>query len=117
MWFAIEISDFFHVDQIQNSGQPKKILQEISISQVNDLEFEIYNGQNSQESTNRDIFKFIAYDSHFYLFLDIFSDSNLSPLCINAILENKEVNINKFSISFYQDRETIIDHSHAFSWH
>lgn len=68
MQSAAKMSKLFHADQIQNVGQLKNVLQEITINQINDLESKIYNGQNLQEFANRDISKFISFDSHFHLY-------------------------------------------------
>lgn len=117
MRLAVQISEFDHFYQIQNSRQLENILQEITITQENDLEFEICNEENGQEFTNRDISKFIAFDSHFHLYPDISTDRNLSPLYFNVVLENREVDINKLPISFHQDRESFIDHSYGINEH
>ena len=81
------------------------------------MEYEICNEENAQEFTNIDSFIFISSSSDFSLYPDIFADSNLSPLCINVIPQNIDVGLNKFPISFYQDRETIIDHSSDINEH
>lgn len=41
----------------------------------------------------------------------------MSPLCFNVSLENRDTDINEFPISFYQDRDTIIDHSSDINKH
>jgi len=87
-----------------NSEQQSNILREITCTKMNDLKSEIYNEQNAQEFLNRDTFKSIASDSHFSLYLDIFADSNLSPININDISENKETDLSELPINFYQNR-------------
>ena len=77
---------------------------------MNDQEYEIYNGENTQNYANRHIFRFIASNSHLPLYLDIFVDSNSSSLCINVISKNIEVDINNLSTSFRQDKGTFNDH-------
>lgn len=86
------------------------ILQENTISQVNNHKSEICDEENVQEFSNRYILKSIAYYSHFSLYPNIFAHSNLSHLNINDISKNKEVDLNELAISFYKDRELIIDH-------
>ena len=85
--------------------------------QRNDIESEIYNEQSAQDFLNREAFEFIIFYSHFSLYPDIFNVCNFSPLGINDILENKEDDINELPIIFYQDKETIIDHSFAINEH
>jgi len=111
MQSAVQISKIFYDEQMPNSGQQSNILQKITNTQMNDLRSEIYNEENAQESLKRDTFKSITYDSHFSLYPDIFADNNLSPLNINDISENIEFDLNELPISFYQDKELIIDHS------
>ena len=104
---VVQIFEFFYDEQMPNSGQQSNILQEIISSQVNDLKSEICNEEDTQEFSNRDICKCIVSDSYFSLYPDNFCNRNLSSLHINDILENREVDINEFPISFYQDRELI----------
>lgn len=111
MQIAIEIFEFYHVDQIQKSRQPNNNLQESISSQVNDQESEICDGKNIKDSVKRHIFLFIASNSHFSLYHGIFPDSNSSYISINVILENRKIDLNELPISFYQDRESFNDHS------
>jgi len=99
-----------------NLEQKSNCLQESTSTQMNDLKSEIYNEQNAQDISSRDTFKSITSDSHFQLYPDIFY-RNLSPLNINDISENRESDLNEFPISFYQDRELIIDHSSGINEH
>ena len=77
------------------------------------MQSEIYNERNAQELSNRDSFKCIVSGSHFSLYPDIFNDGNFFPLGINDISEIKGDDLNELPLNFYQDRETIMDHSFA----
>lgn len=111
MQFVAQFFEFNHDGKMPNSGHHSNIIQESTITQVNDLKSEICNEENAQEFSNRDIFKFIAFDSHFHLYLDIFASRNLFPLCNNVTPQNREVDINELPINFYQDRKSNIDYS------
>ena len=113
----IQISEFFHDKQVPNSENQSIILQESGNIQMNALQSEIYNEHNVQEFSNKDFFKCIVSDSHFSLYPDIFNDGNFSPLNINDISETTEADVNELPIIFYQDRETIIDHSFSINEH
>ena len=114
---SVQISKFFHDEKMLKSEQRSKILQESMSRQRNDLEYEIYSEHKAHGFSNRETFESIIYDSHFSLYLDIFNVGNFSPLGINDISENKEDDLNRLPIFFYQDRETIIDHSFSINEH
>ena len=75
MWSVVQISKFYHVDQKINSRHPNSVQESIS-RQMNDHKSEICNEENAQEFTNIYIFKFIAFDSHFHLYPNIFFITN-----------------------------------------
>ena len=114
---VVQISEFFYDEKMPNSGHQRNIIKESTINQVNDLQSEIWNEENAEEFSNIDIFKCIVSDSYFSLYPDNFSNSNLSSLHIKDISENREVDLNEFSISIYQDRELINDHSSDINEH
>lgn len=117
MQTAIKISEFLHNEQMPKLEQKNSVLQESICTQRNDQQSEIYNEHNAQKFSNRDSFKCIVSGSHFSLYRDIFNDGNFSPLGINGISEIKEDDLNELPINFYQDRETMIDHSFATNEH
>ena len=67
---AVQIFELFYEEKIPNSDQQRNILQESTITQVNDLKSEICNEENAQEFSNRDIFKCIVSYSYFSLYPD-----------------------------------------------
>ena len=117
MQTAVQISEFLHDEKMPKSEQQSSVLQESICTQRNDLQSEIYNEHNAQELSNRDNFKCIVSGSHFSVYPDIFNNGNIFPPGINDISEIKEDDLNKLPLSFYQDREAIIDHSFATNEH
>lgn len=117
MQTVVQISEFIHDEQMPKSEKQSNVLQESIRTQRNDLQSEIYNEHNAQEFSNRDSFKCIVSGSHFSLYPDIFNDGNIFPLGINNIPETKEDDLNELPLNFYQDKETIIDHSFATNKH
>lgn len=86
MQTAVQISEFFHDEQMPRSKQQSSLLQKNMSTQKNDLEFEICNEHNAQEFSNRDSFKCIVLGSHFSLYPDIFNDDNF-PLLVLMIFQ------------------------------
>ena len=117
MQTTVQISEFLHDEQMPKSEQQSSVLQKSICTQRNNLQSEIYNENNAQELSNKDNFKCIVSGSHFSLYLDIFNDGNFSPLGINGISEIKEDDLNELPLNFYQNKETIIDHSFATNEH
>ena len=91
MQTLVQISEFFHDEQMLKSEQQNNLLQESMSTQRNDMQFEIYNEHNAQEFSNRDTFKYIVSGSHFSLYLDIFNDGNIFPLGINVFQKLKRM--------------------------
>lgn len=72
-------------------------------------ESEINNREYTEESAHIEIFRFDISNSHFHLYLDIFS--NLVPIHINDISEIKEFVTHEFLVDYCQDNEIFNDHS------
>lgn len=79
MQTAVIFFEFFHDEQMPNSEKQSTILQESVSTQRNDLQYDIYNNHNVQYFSNKDIFNRVISDSYFFLYHDIFNDSNFSP--------------------------------------
>ena len=65
MQTVVQISEFFHDEQMLKTEQKNSLLQESMSIQKNDLESEIYSEQSTQDFLNREKFEFIISDSHF----------------------------------------------------
>ena len=85
MQSVVQISEFFDYEKIPISYQQSNILQEIISRQENDFKSENCNEENTPECSNRDILKCIVSDSYFSLYLDNFSNRNLTSLYIKDI--------------------------------